>query len=61
MVIFDMGSAKVCSLDILETNVSDERVIWIAVTDYYIYSYLIVLLLFRVREVPLKYGVQWTT
>ena len=61
MVIFNMSSAKVCSSDITETYFSDERVIWVAVTDYYIYSYLIVLLLFRVREVPLKYGVQQTT
>ena len=42
-VIFDLGSAKVCSSDIIEIDFSNDKDIWIAVTDYYMYFYLIIL------------------
>ena len=45
LVNFNLGSAKVCSPAITETYFSYDKDIWIAVTDYYIYFYLIVLLL----------------
>ena len=44
-VIFNLGSAKVCSPTIIETYFSYDKDIQIAVTDYYMYSYLIVLFL----------------
>ena len=36
-VIFNLGSAKVCSPKIIETYFSYDIDIWIAVTDYYMY------------------------
>ena len=44
-VIFNRVSAKVCSDAIIETFFPYQKNIWIAVTDYYIYVYLIVLFL----------------
>ena len=44
-VTFYFGSAKVCSPDIIETNFSYDKDIWIAVANYYMYFYLIVLFL----------------
>ena len=44
-VIFDLGSTKVCSHAIIETHFSIDKDIWISVTGYYMYVYLIVLLL----------------
>ena len=46
-VIFNLGSAKVCSPAMIETYISYDRYIyiWIAVTDYCMYFYLFVLLL----------------
>ena len=41
-VIYYLGSAKVCSPAIIERGFSN-NIIWIAVTDYYMYFYLIVL------------------
>ena len=43
-VIFSLGSAKVYSPAIIEIYFSYDRDIWIAVTDNYMYFYLIVLL-----------------
>ena len=40
-VIFDFGSAKLCSAAIIETNFSDDKDIWIAVTDYCVYFYFL--------------------
>ena len=42
-VTFNFGSAKVYSLAIFETSFSYDKYIWIAATDYYMYSYIIVL------------------
>ena len=42
-VPLNFGSAKVCSLAIFEICFSYDKDIWIAVTGYYIYSYIIVL------------------
>ena len=39
-VIFNLGSAKVCSAAIIETDFSYDKDIWIAVADYYMYFYL---------------------
>ena len=44
-VIFDLGPAKVCSPAIFETYFSYDKDIWIAVTDNYMYLYLLVLFL----------------
>ena len=44
-VIFNLGAAKVCSPAMIETDFSSDKDIWIAVTDYYMYIYLIVLFL----------------
>ena len=44
-VIFNLCSAKVCSLAIIKTYFSYDKGIWSAVTDYYLYLYLIVLFL----------------
>ena len=38
-VIFNLGSAKVCSPAINESYFSYDKDIWIAVTDYYMYFY----------------------
>ena len=43
-VIFNFGSAKVCSPAIFETSFSYDKDIWIAATDYYIHFYIIVLI-----------------
>ena len=40
---FNLGSGKVCSPAIFQTYFSYHKDIWIAVTDYYMYFYLIVL------------------
>ena len=40
---FNFGSDKVCSPAIFETCFSDDKDIWIAATDYYMYFYIIVL------------------
>ena len=45
VVIFNLGSARVCSPAIIETYFTYVQDILIAVTDYYIYFYLIVLFL----------------
>ena len=42
-VTFNFGSAKVCSPAIFETSFSNDKDIWIAATDYYMYFYIIVL------------------
>ena len=42
-VIFSFGSGKVCSPAIFETCFSYDKDIWIAVTDYYMNFYIIVL------------------
>ena len=42
-VTFNYSSAKVCSPAIYETSFSYDKGIWIAVTDFYMYIYLIVL------------------
>ena len=44
-VIFDLGSARVCSPAIFETYFSYDKDIWIAETDNYLYLYLLVLFL----------------
>ena len=44
-VTFNLGPAKVCSPAIIETYFSCDKDIWIAVTGYYRYFYLIVLFL----------------
>ena len=44
-IIFNLGSAKVCSPTIIETYFSDYKNIWITLTDYYISFFLIVLFL----------------
>ena len=44
-VIFNLVSAKLCSPTIIETYFSYDKDIWIAITDYYMYFYLIVLFL----------------
>ena len=41
-VIFNLGSAKVCSPAIIETHFSYDKDICFAVTDYYMYFYSIV-------------------
>ena len=41
-VIFNLGSAKVCSPAIIQTYFSYDKDNSIAVTDYYMYLYLIV-------------------
>ena len=40
---FHFGSAKVCSPAIFETHFSYDKDIWVAVTDYYMRFYIIVL------------------
>ena len=42
-VFFNFGSAKVCSTAIFETSFSYDKDIWIAVADYYMDIYIIVL------------------
>ena len=42
-VTFNFGSVKVCSPAIFETSFSYDKDKWIAVTDYYMYFYIIVL------------------
>ena len=42
-VTFNFGSAKVCSLAIFETYLSDNKDIWNVATYYYMYFYIIVL------------------
>ena len=42
-LIFNFGSAKVCSHAIFETSLSYDKDIWIAATDYYMHFYIIVL------------------
>ena len=42
-VTFNCGSAKVFLPAIFETCFSDDKDIWIAATDYYVYFYIIVL------------------
>ena len=42
-VAFNFGSAKVYSPAIFETSFSYDKDIWIAATDYYVHSYIIVL------------------
>ena len=45
-LVFNLGSAKVCLPVIVETYFfSCDKDIWIAITDYYIYFYLILLFL----------------
>ena len=44
-VIFNLGPAKVCSPAIIEISFSYDKDIWNAVTDYYMYFYIIVLFL----------------
>ena len=44
-VIFNLGLDKVCSAAIIETYFSIDKDIWIAVTDYYMNCYSIVLFL----------------
>ena len=44
-VIFNLGFARVCSPAITETDFSYDKDIWIALTDYYMYFFLIVLFL----------------
>ena len=44
-VIFNLGFARVCSPAIIETYFSYEKDIWFAVTESYMYFYLIVLFL----------------
>ena len=44
-VISLLSPAKVCSAAIIETHFSYEKDIWITLTDYYMYFYLIVLFL----------------
>ena len=44
-VIFNLGSAKVCSPTIIETYFSHDKDIWIAVGDYCMYFSLNVLFL----------------
>ena len=41
-VMFNLGSAKVCSPAIIEPYFSYDKDIWIAVTDHYLYFSLIV-------------------
>ena len=43
--MFSLDPAKVCSLAIIEIYFFYDKDIWIAVTDYYMYFYLIVLFL----------------
>ena len=47
-VMFSFGSAKVCSPVIFETCFSLEKDIWIAATDYYMYFYIHVIVLFSI-------------
>ena len=42
---FNLSFVKVCSPAIFETSFSYDKDIWIAVTDYYMYFYLISLFL----------------
>ena len=44
-VIFNLDPAQVCSPAIIDTYFCNEKDIWIAITDYYMYCYLIVLYL----------------
>ena len=44
-VIYNLGSAKMCLPATIETYFSYDKDTWIAVTDYIIYFYLIVLFL----------------
>ena len=44
-VILNLVPAKVCSPAIIETYFSYNKDLWIAVADYYVYFYLIVLFL----------------
>ena len=48
-VIFNLGSAKVCSPAIIETYFSYDKDILIAVTYYYMFFYLIVQFLLVAR------------
>ena len=41
-VIFNLVSARVCLSAIIETYLSYEKDIWIAVTDYYMYNVLLI-------------------
>ena len=40
---FNFGSATLCSPTIFETCFSNDKDLWIAATDYYMYFYIIVL------------------
>ena len=42
-VTFNFVSAKVCTPAIFKTSFSNDKDIWIAVTDYYMHFYIIVL------------------
>ena len=42
-VTFDLNFAKMCSSAIFKTYFSHDKDIWIAVTYYYLYFYLILL------------------
>ena len=42
-VIFNFGSAKVCSPAIFKTSFSYNKYIWIATAYYYMYFYIILL------------------
>ena len=44
-VTINVGSVKMCSPAIFETSFSYDKDIWIAVTDYYMHFYIIVLFL----------------
>ena len=44
-VTFNFGSAKVCSPAIFETSFCYDKDIWIAVTEYYMHFYIILLFL----------------
>ena len=48
-VIFNFGSAKVCSPAIFKVSFSYDKDVWIAATDYYLHFYII--LLFPLRTI----------
>ena len=43
VVTFNLGPAKVCSAAIYDTYIAYHKDIWIAVTDYYMHFYIIML------------------
>ena len=49
-VLFHLGSAKVCSPAVFETYISYDKDLCIAVTDYYMNFYLILLLLLLAKS-----------